>query len=236
MGEEVVGLEIFVHFDELQFAARLFACTAGARLAVADHAAPAGDPIGFGEWAESEDDTGGVAAGIGNQTRFSDFGGIALRQTVDGFAKPVGVGRWQLVPGFKGLGVAEAEGAAEIDDANARFDQRRSDVGGGFVRRGEKCSARAALLDGVHRQGTERTFAEPAELWKQFRETLRAVGFANVENRIANFGMTQEQARQFKAGVTSDTYDSDLLRMGHSLSVRAIQSAFAGIRGTCGPA
>ncbi len=52
MGEEVVGFEIFVHFDELQVAAGLFARAAGAGLAVADHAALVGDPIGFRAWAE----------------------------------------------------------------------------------------------------------------------------------------------------------------------------------------
>jgi hypothetical protein len=136
MGEEVVGLEIFVHFDELQVATGLFACAAGAGLAVADHAAPVGDPIGLGERAERKNDTGGVAAGIGDEARFGDFGGVEFRKALDGFAEPIGVWRGQLVPGFEGFGVTEAKGAAEINDPDSGFHQHGSDFRRGFVRCG----------------------------------------------------------------------------------------------------
>src|SRR5271154_893253 len=43
--------------------------------------------------------------------------------------------------------------------------------------------------------------------------------------------MTQEQARQLKAGVTGDTYDSDLLRMGHFLAYERFNSLLQGLAG-----
>jgi len=85
MRKEVVGLEIFVQLDEMQVAARLFAGTAGAGLAIADDVAPRSDDLGFGERTEREDHAGGVAAGIGDQARFCDFGGVQLGQTVSNF-------------------------------------------------------------------------------------------------------------------------------------------------------
>src|SRR5580693_4591332 len=47
--EKIVGLEILVHFNELQIATWIFACAAGARLAVADDALVRGDETGFSE-------------------------------------------------------------------------------------------------------------------------------------------------------------------------------------------
>jgi len=76
MREEVIGLEIFVDLDEVEVATGIFACAAGAGLAVADDAGAAGDEAGFGEGAQGENDAGGVAAGIGDEARRGDLGGV----------------------------------------------------------------------------------------------------------------------------------------------------------------
>ncbi len=76
MREEIVGLEIFVDLDKVEVATGILACAAGAGLAVADDAGAAGDEAGFGEGAQCENDAGGVAAGIRDEARRGDLGGV----------------------------------------------------------------------------------------------------------------------------------------------------------------
>ena len=142
--EQVVRLEIFVDLDELQVPPGFLACPAGARLAIADHTATVSDPVGLGQRAKREDHTGRVAARIGDDARFGDFGGVELWETVDRFAEPTGVRRGQLVPGLECFDVPEPEGPAEINDADSGFRERGSDFRGRFVRGGQKRGARAA--------------------------------------------------------------------------------------------
>ena len=59
---------------------------------------------------------------------------------------------------------------------------------GNFMRRGEKRGSGAALRDGIDRERAQRRFAESAKLGKQFGEALRAMGFANVEDRVVTSG------------------------------------------------
>src|SRR5208282_5376008 len=87
--EKIVGFEIFVDFDELQIAPGIFACAAGTGFAIADDVLVWSDKTGFGERAQSEDDAGGVAAGIGDQAGFGDFFGIQFGKAVDSFAKVI---------------------------------------------------------------------------------------------------------------------------------------------------
>ena len=89
MGEQVVGLEIFVDFDEVEVATRIFAGATGSGLAIAHDAAGAGEEAGIGKRAEGEDDAGGVAAGIGEKTGLGDLRGIEFGKTIDGFPEPV---------------------------------------------------------------------------------------------------------------------------------------------------
>ena len=66
MREQVVGLEVFVDFDELEVATGVFAGTAGAGFAIAHDAAVGGNQAGVRERAQRKNHAGGVAAGIGD--------------------------------------------------------------------------------------------------------------------------------------------------------------------------
>ncbi len=89
MREQVVGFEIFIDFNEMEVAAKFFTCARGTGFAITDHLAAFGDPVGFRERAERQDHAGGVATGIGDESRFGDFVGVKLGQAVNGFAEPI---------------------------------------------------------------------------------------------------------------------------------------------------
>src|SRR4029077_11933535 len=105
MRKKIVSLEIFVDFDEVKVTTGIFAGAADTRLAITDYAAVS-DQTGFGEGAHGENDTGGVATGIGDQARGGDFLGVQLGKAVDGLAEPVCVGRGELIPGGESVGGA----------------------------------------------------------------------------------------------------------------------------------
>src|SRR5260370_14710315 len=120
--------------------------------------------------------------------------------------------RGELVPGGEGLGGAKAKSAAEIDDAEAGLEESRRDFRGNFVRGGEKRGAGAAGFDLRNRERAEGRFANAAELGKQFREALFAVGVAHVEGGRLDRGRADEKARQLEAGVARSTHQSDAFR------------------------
>src|SRR5258708_3947697 len=215
MGKKIIGLEIFVDLDEVEIATGIFAGAASSGLAIADHTAAAGDEAGFGERAESENDAGGVTAGIGDEARGGDLASVQLGEAVDGFAEPTRVRSRELIPGRKGIGGTKTESAAEIDDAQTGLEKRRGDFRGNVMRRGEKGGACVAGDDFRHGKRAERRFADAAELRKQFGEALLALRFADVEDRRFDRGMAQKNARQLETGVAGDTYYGELFLVSH---------------------
>src|SRR5882724_9829299 len=83
------------------------------------------------------------------------------------------------------------------------------------MRRSEKRRASVARKDGIHRKRTKRSFAPAAELRKKLREALRAMGFANIEDRWPERGMAKKDPRQLQTGITGDTHDGDLAGISH---------------------
>src|SRR5258708_13084302 len=96
--EKAVGLEIFIHFDEVEIAARVFARAAGAGLAVANDAGAGSKQASLGKRPQGKNHAGGVAAGIRNQASLGDLVRIELRNAVYSFRNPSAVGPLQLVP------------------------------------------------------------------------------------------------------------------------------------------
>jgi len=142
--EKVVRLEIFIHFDEVEIAARIFARAAGAGFAIANDAGARSKQDCLRKWAEGKNHAGRITAGVRNQTSLGNFAGVELRNTVDSFGKPFGVGRGQLVPGGKGLRFVKAECSAQINDAETRLNQGGSQFRRNFMRSRKKRGARAA--------------------------------------------------------------------------------------------
>src|SRR6266851_3010173 len=218
MREKVIGLEIFVDFNEMEVATGIFAGATGSGLAIAHNAAAGCDEASIGERPQGENDAGGIAAGVGEEAGLGNFRGIKLREAINGFTEPIGVRRGKLVPGGEGFGGAKAKSAAEIDDAETHLEESRCDFRGNFVRGGEKRGAGAAGFDLRNGEGAEGRFATAAELGKQFREALLAVGVAHVEGGRLDRGMTDEKARQLEAGVARYTHHSDVFGGSHFTS------------------
>ncbi len=87
--EQAVGAEIFVHFDEVQFALRFLARARRAGLAIADDAALERDPARFHQRPQAENHARRIAAGIGDQPRVRQLIGVQLRQTVNGLFRQI---------------------------------------------------------------------------------------------------------------------------------------------------
>src|SRR6202022_1542023 len=133
MREKIIGLEIFVDLDEVEIASGIFACSAGAGLAVANNTAAAGEGAGFGKGAQGENDAGGVATGISYEARGGNLASVQLGKTIDGFAEPVCARGGELIPGRKRIGGTKAECTAEIDDAQTGFEERGRYFRGNFM-------------------------------------------------------------------------------------------------------
>src|SRR6202795_1686018 len=213
--EETVGLEIFIHFDEVKIAARVFARAAGTGLAVANDARAVSKQTRLGKRPQSENHASRVTTGVRNQTGFGNFVRIELGNTVHRFGKPFGAGRRQFVPRGEGFRFVKAECPAQIHDAKTSAEQGWRQLRGNFVGSGKKRAARAARSNRVNRKGPERSFAPSAELRKEFGEAFRAVRFADVEDRRLKCGMAQKNARQFETGVAGDAHNRDLARISH---------------------
>ena len=155
MGKEVVGAEILVDLDEVEFAARFFAGAAGTRFAVANQRLSRGDEARLRKRPKSKDDACGVTARICNQLGIGDFCCKELRESVDSFGESRSVWRGQAIPVRKGFGGGEAKSAAKIDDANASIEKCWREIGRNFVRRGKESSASVAGDHSVEGKGAE---------------------------------------------------------------------------------
>src|SRR5271156_5187693 len=115
MAEDRVGGEIVGGVHEVSAGSGRFAGSADSGFGVADDAVVHVDYAGLDEWGESEDDGGGVAAGIGYEARVADFVAVEFGTAVVGFGLKLrgldGVGVVELVDGAIGI-VLEAPGTA----------------------------------------------------------------------------------------------------------------------------
>ena len=142
--------------------------------------------------------------------------GIQLRHAIDSLWKTRGVRGRELVPAHKRFGGRKAEGAAEIDHAKSGIEEFWGEFRRYFVRRGEKGGARCAGCDGFQGKGRRRSFAARTKLRKKLREAVEAVGFANIEGRLAiDLGMAEQERGELKTGIASDTNDGDIPRVPH---------------------
>src|SRR5258708_34222711 len=111
--EKAVGLEIFIHFDEVEIAARVFARAAGARLAVANDAGAGSKQASLRKRPQGKNHAGGITARIRDQTSLGDLARIELGNTVDSFREPFGVGSAQLVPRAKAIRLVKPKCSAQ---------------------------------------------------------------------------------------------------------------------------
>src|SRR5216683_1696905 len=213
--KEAIDLEILIHLDKVEIAAGVFARTTGTGFAVANDAAVRSDPSCLGERPQSKNHAGGIAAGIGNQASCRNLASVKFRNAIDSLGEPFGMGSGQLVPGCKSFRGAKTECAAQIHDAETRFDQRGSQFRRDLMRSGEKRRARAARSDGVNGKCAKRRFAPATELREKLGETLRPIRFAKVEGGRPDRRVTQKNPRQFETGIAGDTDDGDLASISH---------------------
>src|SRR5260370_2940961 len=183
MREKAVGLEIFVHFDEVEIAARVFARAAGARLAVANDAGAGSKQASLRKRGQGKNRGGGITGRVRNQRSLSDLARIDLGYTVDSFREPFGVRRGQLVPRGKGFRFAKAECSAQIDDAETCLEQGRRQFRRNLMGSRKKRGTGAAGSDGVDQKGPERSFAPAAELWQTFGAPFRPFRSSPLEYR-----------------------------------------------------
>src|SRR5262249_3447677 len=200
--EKIVGLEILVELDEVKVAARFFAGSAGARLTVADHGAGGRNPKKCGERAQGENNAGGVATGVGDESRGFDLVSVELRDAVDGLRKQIGIRSGKLVPGCEGVSGLEAKSAAEVNDSASSGEKLRGNLGGDCVGRGEERGAGSTGRNGINGERAEGRLGGSTELRKDFADTMLAGGVAQIEDRTLDGGMAQEETRQLETGVS----------------------------------
>src|SRR5256714_3010291 len=174
MVEETVSLEIFIHFDEVQVTARIFAGAAGAGLAVANDAGAGSKPACLSQRPQGKNHAGRITARICNQTSLGNFARIELRNTVDSFPKPFGVRRGQLVPGCKGFRFAKAECCAQIYHRKTGLDQGGGQFHGKFVGGRKKSGAPAAANGGPKPKRCERRPGPRPGIWGEGGGALSA--------------------------------------------------------------
>ena len=85
--KKIVGFEILVYLDELQIATQFLPRPAGARFAIANHAAPCRDPTGIGQRAQRQNHAGRVAPGVGDDARMLYLRFVNLRHSISRFAQ-----------------------------------------------------------------------------------------------------------------------------------------------------
>src|SRR5712691_6922496 len=193
--EKIVGPEIFIHFGELEIAPRVFACSRGAGLAIANNAGVGSKPARLRKRPQGKNHAGGITAGVRNESSPGNFARIKLRNAVDSLRKPVGVGRGKFVPGSESFRFTKAESSAQIDDAQTGTEQIGRQFRGDLMRSRKKRRARAAGSDRIRRKWPERRFAPSAELGKDFGEAFRTIRLADIEGRRRKLGMAQQNAR-----------------------------------------
>ncbi len=108
-----------------------------------------------------------------------------------------------LVPVRISFGIAEAEGAAEIDDFGAGFEESWSDFDGSFGRRAEKYEVELLLADCIG-GGRDR-------FWLGRSQRLRAIGGigAVFEENDFDSGVVSQDAEKLGAAVPAETDDTD---------------------------
>lgn len=136
MAEDGVRGEVVGGVHEVGFFTWSLACSADARLGIADDAVFHINEAGLEQRREREDDGGCVAPGISDKTSLADLVAMELGAAIDRFCLQVccalGVSILKAVDGAIGL-IFEAPGSAEVDDSNAMLYRERSPLPGLFV-------------------------------------------------------------------------------------------------------
>src|ERR1700760_3629666 len=125
MSEDCICREIVGGVHEVGVGRRGLTSTAYSRFGVADDSVLHVDQASLKQRREGENDRGGVAAGVGNQTCLPDLVPVKLRASVDSFCLQSGgvlrVCILQMVDSSIGI-VFQAPCAAEVDDFDALLD------------------------------------------------------------------------------------------------------------------
>ena len=219
MAEDGVRREVVGGVHEVGFGGRRLACAGDATLGVADDAVVDVDEACAKDWGEREEDGGGVAAGVGDETCVGDGFAVEFGTAVDGFLLDGrgcgGVGVVQFVDGG-GFGLVQTPGSAEVDDLDAAVEPLGRPLAGVFVGQREEDEFDAGILDEIPVESDNwRLDAVCAEGELRVQEFERheagggVVGDASEEDRIGSLEarVCEEQAREFAAGVAANAGD-----------------------------
>ena len=154
---------------------------------------------------------GGITAGVGDQARAGECAG----GRIPGAHRPpleskCGRGVLLLVPARICGGVAQAKGAAEIDDLGAGVEHGGREFHGDFGRRGEEHDGQAFGADGI---GSARRAARLRMVDGRGAASLILPVF---EKDGFSLGMGGEEADEFGAAIAAEADDACLIFIHHS--------------------
>ena len=222
--EDAVGRHAAVDFGEVRPLGRCLAGAGDARLGVDDDVAVGGEQAGFGQRRQGEQGGGGVAARVGDELRPGDGAALPLGEAVgEPGRQPV---RVRIPLGARGF-VAQAEGAGEVDDADAGVHEGGRELGGRRIRQREEHDV------GVARQcgGRERHDGAVPHARQCGQPPRRGAGLARRHRRgQRDGGMARQQPQQFLAGEAGGAGNRDA-REGDGAVLRIARLAGLGCTG-----
>jgi hypothetical protein len=112
----------------------------------------------------------------------------------------------------EGIGVAETESTAQVNDAQAgiRCEQFRHKLERGFMRRRKEYDFRATFGDSFDRERTAGRLAPAAKLWKQLREASDIrISLAKIEYRPFDMWVPQQEPGQLESRIARGSDDGD---------------------------
>jgi hypothetical protein len=147
----------------------------------------------------------GVTAGIRDQASGANSLAAELGKPIDGLREQLRRGVLLLVPARIGGGVAQAEGAAEIDHLGPGVEHGGRQFHGDFGRRGEEHDRQFFGANGVRSTG------RAARLRLVDRRGSAALILPVFQEDGLGVGMGGQQAEEFSATVAVEADDADLI-------------------------
>ena len=186
---------------------RRLAGAGDARLGIDDDVA--GDETGGEQRPQRQQRRRRVAARTGHERGLTNLVAVVLGEAVDRAGRPPVRVR---IPALAVVGVVQAEGAGEIEDANAGRRQRRTHFGRRRFGNGEECRVHPAG-DGV--DGKRLHFAVPDARQGRKRPRLVAGADGTVGSSHRGARVAGEPAKQFLTGIAGGADDSERRHRWH---------------------
>ena len=217
MKRHAVAAHAVLNLAEEQGNALLSACTAGTAHA-GDGEWRIGQQVGLQQRNQGQQNAGGIAARAGDEPRGLDVVRTDFREGIDGFVEQLGCDVGVAVEFLIQRSAPQPEVGAEIDHAQAEFEQRLRVFGGNAVRQRQEGDFGTSVLQGVRvRRGEGQCVgkthaAEPREL---LGERLSGEG-TRCDCHEFGMRMPQQQTQQFGSRITTGSNDGDFDGCGHN--------------------